>query len=198
MAITLFFIVELFAASGIVLTHGTPDNGEGCYFHNNGVSITVGESYWREGHGVNNLKMQPGGSINLHVNTIAVESSARNAFATHEWESSQSDNSKFTFDPQIVHDNSPEDLSGTTETIAASYTATSQETLQNGQYQIELVAQGAHLYFWVSVEGTAIPEFDNAALILTFSVIMIVAAFSIVRSRKCLPEKCDWHAGARF
>ena len=101
-----------------------------------------------------------------------------------EWTSTLKDNKKFSFNPQIVNDNSPQDLSQKTGTVTALYTITAPATLQSGLYEIVLSAQGTYLTFWVFVTATPIPEFDNATLILNFSVIVIITAFAVMRARK--------------
>ena len=170
---------------GSAPAHGRLRDGEGCYCHNNGIGININGTDWGHGSGISSINIEAGGSSHLHVSTNNVN--AIGVVPVQEWMSNQSDNAKFIFSPQIVYDNSPQDLSEKTGTITALYTITAPLTLQSGVYGVTLFAQGTYLSIWAYVSATPIPEFDGATLILTISAFVIITALVMMRARKRFP-----------
>jgi hypothetical protein len=122
-------------------SHGTPDQDNGCYCHNNGVEVFVN----RTGDGAAGVffgQIMDGSTFHLLVSTW-------DAYVTgvvpqlQLWESNQTDNAKFTFSPTSVIALSPYNLSPQQGNITALYKITAPTT--PGDYVLTLYSQGTLL-----------------------------------------------------
>jgi len=122
-------------------SHGTPDQDNGCYCHNNGVEVFVN----RTGDGAAGVffgQIMAGSTFHLLVSTW-------DAYSTgvvpqlQLWESNQTDNAKFTFSPTNVIALSPYNLSQQQGNITALYKITAPTT--PGHYVLTLYSQGTLL-----------------------------------------------------
>jgi hypothetical protein len=96
--------------------------------------------------------------------------------------SNESDNSNFVFSPQIVNDNSPQDLNKIAGNITALYTITAPQ--QGGYYRITLFAQGTFISTWIYVTKTVpVPEFYYPTLTLTVSAFATTMVLMLIRSK---------------
>jgi hypothetical protein len=119
-------------------THGLPDYGQGCYCHNNDISVYINGS--GDGMFAITLGPFPTGST-FHIRASTSDSHTTGAVPNNQlWMSTQADNAKFNITPEGVTDNSANDLNQTAGNITAIYTATAPATA--GTYLITLYAQG--------------------------------------------------------
>jgi hypothetical protein len=122
-------------------SHGTPDQDNGCYCHNNGIEVFVNRTGDGNG-GVSFSQIMVGSTFHLLV-------SAWDAYPTgvvpqlQLWESNQTDNAKFTFSPTSVTALSQYNLSPQQGNITALYTITAPTT--PGGYVLTLYSQGTLL-----------------------------------------------------
>ncbi len=122
-------------------SHGTPDQDNGCYCHNNGIEVFVNRTGDGNG-GVSFSQIMVGSTFHLLVSTD-------DAYATgvvpqlQLWESNQTDNAKFTFSPTSVIALSPYNLSQQTGNITALYDITAPTT--PGDYVLTIYSQGTLL-----------------------------------------------------
>src|SRR3990170_4567628 len=105
----MLLLVVMLMMYGSSPSEGRRSYGEGCYCHNNGIGMRINGVEIGYGVGVDPISIKAGGSVQLQASTNIV--SSVDAVPKQEWRQSESDNAKFTFNPQIVYDNSVQDLS---------------------------------------------------------------------------------------
>jgi hypothetical protein len=141
LAVLLMGVVTV--TSGVWLTgsfsHGEPGFDQGCYCHNNGISIYVNATGDGDG-GVFFGPFAAGSSFHLLISTNATQTTGV-VPGLQLWESNQSDNAKFTISPAQVNDGSAQDRSPKAGNITALYKITAPATA--GFYTLTLYAQGS-------------------------------------------------------
>ena len=122
-------------------SHGEPGFDQGCYCHNNGIAIYVNGTGDGNG-GVFFGPITAGSSFHLYITTNNVAATGV-VPGLQQWQSNQTDNSKFTFSPTQVTDGSAQDRSPTSGNITALYKITAPTTA--GFYTLTLYAQGSEM-----------------------------------------------------
>ncbi len=145
--IALFFAATVLGNS-VQITASNPVNDQGCYCHNGGIGI------WLNG---TNTRLN---LVHLKVSvesekpyTLLVEAELRDPAGIlpfkMAWMSDMSDNARFTFDPQEVDDNSPQDQDPTDGRIKVLFKITAPK--EPGSYFNALVIRGIPVLIEVTV-----------------------------------------------
>ena len=136
----------------VPLTVEHPEYGQGCSCMNGGISVWVDEEDVFLGSGPIAKRVATGESYAVLIST-SQPGSGLTAMMT--WKPDVADNAKFTFDPQEVKDNSPNDRNPAAGSMTALFTVTAPK--EPGSYSIRLSTQGPPtLSFWVDVGSVTV------------------------------------------
>ena len=115
------------------MVNSEPENGQDCYCHKS-LSLPI----YVNGTEIDNYypNVQEGKSFTLRVEVHFDQNSSGIATASIAWLPNTADNSKFTFDPAQVVDNSPQDQNPTPGVIVALFKITAPN--QTGSYSLML------------------------------------------------------------
>ena len=121
-------------------SHGIPTNDAGCWCHNDGIAVFVNGT-GDGGAGVFFGQIVIGSTFHLLISTA--NHAAGVVPGLQMWESNQTDNAQFTFNPAEVTATSPQNLSPISGNITALYKITAPTT--PGDYVLTLYSQGTRL-----------------------------------------------------
>jgi Ni,Fe-hydrogenase III small subunit len=132
------------------------EGGPGCYCHNLGLGIWVNDSETYAAEDVVYVHAESGRSFALHIQVVRMQPPTEGLLQPEmAWMPNMTDNGRFTFDPQKVPDNSPQDEDPNVGSISALFRITPPN--ESGSYIISLSAQGPIISALVTVKA-ATPE----------------------------------------
>jgi len=138
-------LVALLSYGPVPTANAVPSNDHGCYCHNSGIGVWFNGTGFAEFGGVS---VMPGGTFVLNVTTDNIAATGV-VPGLQEWMANMTGTGNFTIKPQMVADNSPQDLNRQTGNITALYTITAPE--KPGSYTMTLYAEGTTVQVSVAV-----------------------------------------------
>ena len=178
-------------------THGLPDYDQGCYCHNNNVSVFINGS----GDGMFALTFgpfQPGSTFHLRASTNDFHTTG--AVPNYQlWMSTAGDNAKFKIDPPGATDNSDVDLNKTAGNITAIYSVTAPAA--PGVYNLILYAQGTLVSpFTIEVfgENSTTPTTSTTTTAFTLTASSIAASNYTTTSTSTVPTTSSSSSSTSF
>jgi hypothetical protein len=138
-------LVALMLYNAAPQVNAVPSNDHGCYCHNSGIGV------WFNGTGFaefSTISVAPGGSFVLNATTDNIAATGV-VPGVQEWMANMTDTGNFTIKPQMVTDNSPQDLNPGKGNITAMYTITAPQS--PGSFTLTFYAEGTTVQVSVDV-----------------------------------------------
>jgi Ni,Fe-hydrogenase III small subunit len=161
--LTIVAVVVANIASAYVDQPPDHEGGPGCYCHNLGVGIWVNGSDTYAAREVIFVEAEPESSFVELISSQRIGETAGLLEPKMAWMPSMADNAKFTFDPQEVTDNAPQDQDPTVGNIAVLFKIAAPK--EPGSYDISLSVQGPIVTFLVTVKSAAVSGFASVTYV---------------------------------